>query len=181
MEIQDFIGVFNLEESAGIEVEVAFADYQDVLTWPALPDLAAVGAANTDYVDLGAEVFAMKPGKKFHKFEGSLEKNGFQSQLVGPRLAKTWQHTLTVSRNAVNKDILGWLRANRNRQLVVAFRFFGETQYTVLGFNKVYAEVDDATVNVAAEVAGEKGTTIMIRAIYYPPLYIDAIPFTEAV
>ena len=181
MEIQDFVGIVNLEESAGLEIEVAFADHRDVLTWPALPDLSAVGAANMDYVDLGAEVFVMKTGKKFHKFEGGLEKNAFASQLVGPRAAKTWQHTLTVARNVVNKSILGWLRANRNRPLIVAFRFFGESQYTVIGFEKAWAEVDDATINVAAEVAGEKGTSVMIRGIYYPPLYIDAIPFTEAV
>mgnify|MGYP005757287325 CR=1 FL=1 len=180
MEIQDFVGEVNLEESAGLEIEVAFADYRDVETWPALPDLAAVGATNMDYVDLGAEVFVMKEGKKFHKFEGGLEKNAFQSQLVGPRGAKTWQHTLTIARNAVNKALLGWVRANRNRPLVVAFRFFGESQYTVIGFEKVWAEVDDATVTVAAEVAGEKGTAVMIRGIYYPPLYIDAIPFTPA-
>ncbi len=180
MEIQDFVGEINLEESAGLEVEVAFADYGDVATWPTLPDLGATGLSNAEYVDLGNSPFVMKPGKKFHKFEGSLEKNAFQSQLVGPRGAKTWQNTLTVAKNAVNKAILGWVRANRNRRLVVAFRFFGEEQYTIIGFNKVWAEVDDVAINVAAEVAGEKGTTVMIRGIAYPPLYIDAVPFTPA-
>jgi hypothetical protein len=180
MNIQDFIGDVNLEESAGLEVEVAFADKRDIQTFPDLPDLAASGATNVDYVDLGSEVFVMKTGKKFHKFESSLEKNAYQAELVGSRGALTWQHTLTIAKNSVTKALMGWLRANRNRPLIVAFRFLGETQWTVIGFEKAHAEVQGANINVAAEVAGEKMTSVQIRAIYYPPLYIDAIPFTPA-
>lgn len=180
MELYDFVGEMNLEESAGLEVEVAFAAYHDVLTWPALPNLSGA-IANYEYVDMKASPFVMKTGKMFHKFEGSLEKNAFQSTLVGPEQALTWLNTLTVAKSAVNKHVIGWLRANRNRPLVVAFRFLGETQYTVMGYDKLWAQITGATLDVAAEVSGEKSSSFSVKSIFYPPLYIDAIPFTAAI
>lgn len=180
MEIYDFVGVQNLEESAGLQVEVAIAAYHDVDTFPALPDLAAA-TSNAEHVDMGAATFTMKSGKKFQKFEGSLEKNAFQSQLVGARGAKTFENTLTVQKNAVNKDLTGWLRANRNRPLVVAFKFLGDSQYTLLGYQGLPAEIDEGTLDVPGEVAGEKMTMFTVRSIYHAPYSIDAVPFTPAV
>lgn len=180
MELYEFVGELNLEESAGLQVEVAIAAYHDVLTWPALPDLAAA-TTNAMHVDLGAALFVMKSGKKFQKFEGSLEKNSFKSGIVGARGAKSFENTLTVIKNAVNKDLTGWLRANRNRPLVVAFKQLGETQYTFLGYLGLWAEVDEAELDVPGEVAGEKMTMFTVRSIYYPPFNIDAVPFTPAV
>ena len=180
MNIYDFQGVVNLEESAGLQIEVAVADYRDIVTWPALPDLATA-TANAEHVDLATEVFVMDTGKKFHKFQGSLEKNAFNSNLVGPRGAKSFENTLTVVRNAVNKDLTGGLRANRNRPLVVAFRPLGESQWVFLGYESLWAEVDEASMDIPGEIAGEKMTMFTVRSIFYPPFYIDAIPFTEGV
>ncbi len=180
MDLYDFVGELNLEESAGLQVEVAVAAYHDVEAWPALPDLTTA-TANAEHVDLGAETFTMKTGKQFHKFEGSLNKNSFQSQLVGSRGAKSFENTLTVQKNAVNKDLSGWLRANRNRPIVVAFRPLGGTQYVLLGFEGIWAEVDEANMDIPGEVAGDKMTMFTVRSIFYPPLYIDAVPFTPAV
>lgn len=180
MELNDFVGELNLEESSGLEVEVAFAAYHDILTFPDLPDLAAA-LTNGDYVDLGASPFVMKEGKQFHKFEGSLEKNAFSSTLGGQRGALSFLNTLTVTKNAINKHLIGWMRANRNRPLIVAFRFLGETQYTVMGWDKLWAEITEGTMETSAEVQGDKMTTFGVRSIYYPPMYIDAIPFTPAV
>jgi hypothetical protein len=179
MELHDFVGELNLEESAGLQVEVAIAAYHDVLTFPTLPDLVTADT-NAEYVDLGNAVFVMKPGKAFKKFEGSLEKNAFNSTLGGPRGAKSFINTLTVIRNAVNKHLTGWLRSNRNRPLIVAFRPLGETQYIFLGYQGLWAEVDEATLDVPGEIQGEKMTSFTVRSIYYPPFYIDAVPFTPA-
>lgn len=180
MDLFDLTGVSNLEESAGIQIEVAVADYHDVETWPTLPDLTAA-VKNADYVDLSDQVFGMKTGKKFHKFEGSLEKNSFTSQLVGPEGAKSFENQLTASQNAVNKELVGWLRANRNRRLVVAFRPLGESQWIFLGYEGIYARISEAQFDIPGEIAGEKMTMFTVRSIFYPPFYIDAIPFTEAV
>lgn len=180
MELNDFVGELNLEESSGLEVEVAFAAYHDILTFPTLPDLEAA-LVNSDYVDLKAQVFVMKTGKKFHKFEGSLEKNAFSSTLGGQRGSLSFLNTLTVTKNAINKHLLGWMRANRNRPLVVAFKFLGDTQYTVIGWDKLWAEITEATMETSAEVQGDKMTTFGVRSIFYPPLSIDTIPFTPAV
>ena len=180
MDILDFEGVVNLEESAGLQIEVAIADYRDVETWPALPTLEAA-TASEEYVDLGAEVFVMKTGTKFQKFEGSLEKNAFTSNLVGPTGALSFENMLTVIRNAVNKQLTGWLRANRNRPLVVAFRPLGGSQYIVLGTDGLPVQMTEGTMDVPGEIAGEKMTSFTLRSIYYPPFYIDAVPFTPAV
>lgn len=177
MEIFDFVGELNLEESAALEVEVAFADYQDILTFPDLPDLETA-IANEEYVNLGTSVFVMKEGKQFHKFEGSLEKNSFSSTLGGQRGALSFENTLTVSKNAINKHIIGWMRANRNRQLIAAFKFLGDQQYTVIGWNKLWAEITSGTMETAPEVQGDKSSNFTVRSIYYPPMWIDAIPFT---
>lgn len=180
MEIYDFVGNINLEESAGLQIEVAIADYQDIETFPTLPDLS-LATDNDEHVDLGAEVFVMKTGKKFQKFEGSLEKNAFNSNLVGARGAKSFENTLTIMKNAVNKALTGWLRANRNRQLIVAFRPLGESQYIFLGYEGLWAEVDEGQLDIPGEVSGEKMTMFTVRSIYYPPFYIDAVPFTPAI
>jgi hypothetical protein len=180
MEIYDFEGVVNLEESAGLQIEVAIADYRDIETYPALPDLAAA-TSNAEHVDLADAVFVMKTGKKFHRFQGSLEKNAFNSNLVGPRGAKSFENTLTVIRNAVNKDLTGWLRANRNRPCIVAFRPLGESQWVFLGYEGLWAEIDEGQMDIPGEIAGEKMTMFTVRSIFHPPFYIDAIPFTEGV
>lgn len=180
MDLIDYTGVTNLEESAGLQIEVAVADYHDVETWPTLPTLSGA-TANSEYVDLGAEVFAMKTGKKFHKFEGSLEKNSFTSQLVGPEGAKSFENQLIASQSAVNKELVGWLRANRNRRLVVAFRPLGESQWVFLGYEGIYARISDAQFDIPGEISGEKMTQFTVRSIFYPPFYIDALPFTPAV
>jgi hypothetical protein len=179
MNILDFVGEINLEESAGLEVEVLIADYQDIEVWPTLPNLTT-GTKNADYVTLTGP-FEMKVGKKFHRWEGSLEKNAFNSTLVGPRGSKTHENTLTIQKNAVNAPLVGWLRANKNRQLVVAFKFLGETNYTVIGWKGLWAEMDEGSITVPGEVAGDKMTMCTIRSIFHPPLYIDAIPTTPAV
>ena len=181
LNLNDFVGELNLEESAGLEIEVAVADYRDILTFPPLPDLSTA-TENGEYVDLGAGVFVMKTGTKFHKFEGSLERNSFSSTLGGMRGALSFENTLTIAKNAVNKHLTGWLRANRNRPLVVAFKFLGDEQYTVIGWNKLWAEITpDSNMETSAEIQGDKMTSITIRSIFYPPLSIDAVPFTPAV
>jgi|GEM_PF-2357935 len=179
MNLMDFAGELKLEESSALEVEVAIAAYHDIETFPVLPDLTA-GTSNVDYVDLKEKVFVMKPGKRFHTWEGSLEKNSFSSTLVGARGAKSFENTLTIVKNAVNSHLFGWLRSNRNRPIVVAFKFLGESQYCIMGWNKLWAEVNEATIEVPGEVAGEKATTIQIRSIFYPPIFINEIPLTEA-
>lgn len=181
LELNDFVGEINLEESAGLEIEVAIADYSDIEAFPALPDLDTA-TENGDYVDLGAAVFTMKTGTMFHKWEGSLERNSFASNLGGMRGALSFQNRLTIAKNAINKHLVGWLRSNRNRRLVVAFKFLGDAQYTVIGWDKLWAEImADSAMESAAEVQGDKTTTIVIQSIFYPPMFIDAIPFTPAV
>jgi hypothetical protein len=177
MNLFDFVGIQNLEESAGLETEVLIADYNDILTFPDLPDLTA-GTNNTDYVDLGAEVFVMKAGKQFRKFEASLEKNAFQSTLVGSRGAMSFENTLTIQRNAMTPELTGFIRANRNRQLIVAFKPLGLSKYVVLGWKGLPAEVQAGNIDIPGEIAGDKMTNLEIRSIYYAPLFINAIPLT---
>ncbi|PRY90588.1 hypothetical protein [Mongoliibacter ruber] len=180
MNLYDFVGEIELEESAGLQVEVAIAAYHDIETFPDLPDLSA-GTASKDYVDLGASAFVMKSTKQFHKFEGSLEKNAFSSQLVGARGAKSFENTLTIMKNAMNSHLCGWLRANRNRPLVVGFKPLMGGQFLILGTPGLWAEIDEGSIEVPGEVAGEKMTMFTVRSIFYPPLFIDALPFTPAV
>src|SRR5690606_7464955 len=173
----DYAGEPKLEESSALEVEVCIAAYHDIETFPVLPDLST-GTVNSDYVDLKEKVFVMKEGKRFHRWEGSLEKNAFSSTLVGARGAKSFENTLTIIKNAATSDLFGWLRANRNRQLIVAFRFLGAQQYCILGWDKLWAEVNEGTIEVPGEVAGEKFTSITIRSIFYPPIFINEVPLT---
>lgn len=177
MNLFDFIGIQNLEESAGLETEVLIADYNDILTFPDLPDLTS-GTTNADYVDLGAGVIVMKATKQFRKFEASLEKNAFTSTLVGSRGAMSFENTLTIQRNAMTPELVGFIRANRNRQLIVAFKPLGLAQYVVLGWKGLPAEVQAGNIDIPGEIAGDKMTNLEIRSIYYAPLFIDAIPLT---
>lgn len=180
MDLFDYSGALHLEESAALETDVFIADAEDVETYPALPDLSA-GTKNSDYVDLADATFTMKTGKKFYKFSATLERNSFESTLEGSRGAKSFVNMLTITKSGADKDLVGFLRANRNRRLIVAFKNLGATQYCVLGYKGLPAEVESGGVSVSAEVTGDKNTTFVIRSIFYPPLYIDEIPLTEAV
>ncbi|MBD3627610.1 hypothetical protein [Cyclobacterium sp.] len=180
MNLFDYTGQIYLEESAALNTEVCIADYFDVETFPALPDLTA-GTTNSDYVDLAAATFTMKTGKKFHKFSATLERNSLTTTLEGPRGAKSFMNMLTIARSGADKELVGFLRANRNRKLVVAFKFLGATQYCFLGYNELPAEVDSGGIEVGAEISGEKVTNFVVRSIFYPPMYIDEVPLTEAV
>ena len=177
MNLFEFTGQQGLEESAALQVEFGIADYFDIEAFPPLPVLSA-GTTNADYVDLGDAVITFKPNKHFHRFEASLEYSSYTSQLVGPRGAKSFENMLTIGRTSTGKEMLGYLRANRNRKLVVAFKELGDDQYRLLGWDKLAAEVDEGGTETPAEVSGEKLTTMVIRSIFYPTLFIDSIPFT---
>jgi hypothetical protein len=180
MLLMDFVGDINLEESAALEVEVAFADIHDIATFPELPDLETA-SANGELVDLGSSAFVFKEGKSFKKFTGTLEKNAFASELVGVKGALSFKNTLTIQRSAMNKGLVGFIRANRNRELIVAFKPLGSSQYVVIGWKGLPAMFEGGNIDVPAEVAGEKMTQATITGIYYPPLFIDAVPFAPAV
>jgi hypothetical protein len=177
MDLFDFTGQQGLEESAALQVEFAIADYFDIETFPPLPDLQAA-TDNEDYVDLGDATIGFKAGKHFHRFEASLEYSSYSSQLVGPRGAKSFENMLTIGRTSTGANMMGFLRANRNRKLIVAFKELGDTQYRIIGWLNLAAEVDEGGSEVAAEVSGEKLTTMVIRSIYHPTLFIDSVPFT---
>lgn len=177
MDLFEFTGQQGLEESAALQVEFAIADYFDIEAFPPLPDISAA-TTNADYVDLDDAVITFKAGKHFHRFEASLEYSSYTSQLVGPRGAKSFENMLTIGRTSTGKDMMGFLRANRNRKLVVGFKELGDEQYRILGWDKLAAEVDDGGSETPAEVSGEKLTTIVVRSIYHPTLFIDSIPFT---
>jgi len=180
MDLFEYSGALYLEESAALETDIFIADNEDVLTFPTLPDLSA-GVKNSDYVDLAAATFTMKTGAKFHKFSATLERNAFESTLEGSRGAKSFVNMLTITKSGADKDLVGFLRANRNRRLIVAFKNLGASQYCVIGFKGLPAEIESGGVTVSAEVTGDKSTTFVVRSIFYPPLYIDEIPLTEAV
>lgn len=180
MDVLDFVGDINYEESSALEVEVAIADIHDILTFPTLPVLTGV-TENGDYVDLAAGAIVFKTGKCFKKFTGTLEKNAFGSELVGPKGAMSFKNTLTIARSAMNKGLVGFIRANRNRELIVAFKPLGSTQYVVLGWKGIPAMFEQGTITVPGEIAGEKMSTFNIIGIYYPPLFIDTVSFTPAV
>jgi hypothetical protein len=179
MDLLDFVGDINLEESAALEVEVAIADIHDILTFPPLPTLTGA-TENGEYVDLAAGAIVFETGKCFKKFTGTLEKNGFASELVGPKGALSFKNTLTIARSAMNKGLLGFLRANRNRELIVAFKPLGGTQYVILGWKGLPAMFEGGNIDVPAEIAGEKMTSMQIVGIFYPPLFIDTVSFTPA-
>jgi hypothetical protein len=179
MNLFDFVGTQGLEESAGLEVEVLIAAYDDVLTWPDLPTISGATVSAT-YVDYGAEVFVMKEGKQFHTFEGTLQKNGFTSELRGPAEAMSFENMLKIARASMSLELLGWVRANRNRKLVVGFKKLGSTKYLVLGYKGIPAQIVAAKIDLPAEIQGETMTSLDIMSIYYPPIAITALPITPA-
>lgn len=180
MNLMEFKGDLNLEESSALEVEVGFADIHDIATFPVLPNIATA-IANGQLVDLGAATFTFKTGKSFTKFTGSLEGNAFGFELVGPKGAMSFKNTLTIKRNAMNKGLVGFIRANRNRELICVFKPLGGDQYIIIGWDKIPAMFESGSSDVPGEIAGEKATMATIVGIYYPPLFIDAVPFTPAV
>lgn len=179
MDLIEYTGQEYLEESAALQTQVLIADYNDVLTFPALPDLA--GITNASYVDMAASTFTMKTGTKFNGFLATLERNAFSSTLEGPRGAKAFMNMLTIARSGADKELVGFMRANRNRKLIVAFKFLGAAQHCVLGYEGLPAEVDSGGIEVGAEITGEKVTNMVIRSIFHAPYFIDEVPLTPAI
>ena len=179
MNLFDFIGTQNLEESAGLEVEVLIADYNDVETWPTLPSLSGA-TTSAAYVDYASGTFTMKTGKKFLVFEGTLQKNGFTSELKGAPESLSFENMLKIARATMSLELLGWIRANRNRKLVVGFKPLGSAKYLVLGYKGIPAQIVGANIDIPSEIQGEKLTSIDIMSVYYPPLAIAALPITPA-
>jgi hypothetical protein len=179
MNLYDFVGTQNLEEAAGLEVEVLIAAYDDVEEWPALPNLAS-GTSNAFYVDFASGTFTMKTGKQFHSFEGTLQKNGFTSNSAGPTEAMSFENVLKIARSSMSLELLGWIRANRNRKIVAGFKPLGFTKYLVLGYKGIPANITSFAIDIPGEIQGEKMTSIEITSIYYPPLAIAALPITPA-
>lgn len=77
-------------------------------------------------------------------------------------------------------ELLGWIRANRNRKLIVAFKPLGFTKYLVLGYKGIPAQIVGANIDIPSEIQGEKLTSIEIMSVYYPPFAIAALPLTPA-
>jgi hypothetical protein len=178
MQIRDFQNQRNLEESAGLGMTVVIADYYDILSFPTLPNLET-GETNAAYV-MATGAFEMKPGKQFHVFHSSLEQNSFNSKLVGSPGAMTHENVLTIRRNSASPELIGYVRSMKNRELVVGFKPLGESTYTIIGWEDLWAMVTEGEIDIPKEVSGEKHTTLMIRSIYLPPIKVLAIPLTPA-
>ena len=168
------------DNPGGCSQEWYWCFWDEVLTFPSLPALDAVGDVNTKALLTGS--FAMKTGKQFYKGYGTLDTVTVEDESVGPYDSKSWKNIFKCDHPGVKQLLAGWLRTVQNRSLVIIAKD-GSGVMRVVGNDLYGANLADVKASTGAKVDdGNKASITFESYSKCPaPIYTGTVSFTPAV
>jgi hypothetical protein len=169
-----------IENPGGCATEWHWAFWDEILTFPALPAIDAVGDPDTKALLTGS--YIMKTGKQFYKGYGTLDTVSIDDESVGPYDSKSWKNIFKCDHPAVKKLLAGWLRMVQNRTIVIIAKD-GSGTMRVVGNELFGANLADGKASTGAKVEDGNKASLTFES-YGPcpaPIYTGTIPLTPAV
>jgi len=169
-----------VENPGGCSTEWYWAFWDEVLTFPTLPDISAAGNPDTKAIYTGA--FSMKTGKQFYKGYGTLDTVSVDDQSVGPYDSKSWKNIFKCDHPGVKKLLAGWLRTTQNRPIVIIAKDASGTMRVVGNqlFGAYLAEAK-ASTGAKAEDGNKASLSFESYGLCPAPIYEGTIPLTPAI
>lgn len=135
------------------------------------PDITSVESLVTITDDL-----VYKSGYAATKVKAIIEKNGFESNMIGPKKGKAWENKLTITLVANEAALMGYLRLIKNQDLLIHFKTFGTGAYRQLGSEVYAASLLEAKEVIPEAVENDAVCTITIgdKQKYPAPFYKGA-------
>lgn len=171
----DLLQETSIDNAPGV-VLIYAAEKADVLTWPSMPGSIST---NADNVQSSGNI-AMKTGKKFEKIEITAGQVTLEEKTSGGPRQGSPMSTLKVKRAGISADAIGWLKVNKNKEIVVIVKDRnGLTR--MLGDVNQGAFITEIDTKTGAKQGDERGIEFTIEymgmeAIVYP----GTIPLTPA-
>lgn len=113
----DLLQESGIDNAPGV-VLVYAAEKADVLTWPTMPSTITT---NSDSVQSSGNI-TFKTGKKFEKIEITAGVVTLEEKTSGGPRQNSSMTTLKGKRAGISADALGWMKTNKNKELVVVVR-----------------------------------------------------------
>ena len=170
----------NVENPGGCATEWYWAFWDEVLTFPTLPLIDAVGEINTKAVLTGT--FAMKPTKMFYRGYGTLDTVSVEDESVGPYDSKSFKNIFKCDHPGVKQLLAGWLRMVQNRSIVIIAKD-GSGTMRVVGNQLFGANLSEAKASTGAKVDDGNKASLTFES-YGPcpaPIYTGTVVLTAAI
>ncbi len=169
-----------IENPGGCSTEWSWAFWDEILTFPTLPAIDAVGDPVTKAVYTGT--FIMKTGKQFYKGYGTLDTVSIEDDSVGPYDSKSFKNIFKCEHPGVKQLLAGWLRMVQNRSIVIVVKDSSGT-LRVVGSSLYGANLSEAKASTGAKVEDGNKASLAFES-YGPcpaPIYTGVISYTPAV
>lgn len=168
-----------VENPGGCATEWYWAFWDEILTFPTLPAIDAVGEVNTKASLTGT--FAMKPTKMFYKGYGTMDTVSVEDDAVGPMDSKSFKNIFKCEHPGVKALLAGWLRMVQNRSIVIIAKD-GSGTMRVVGNQLFGANLTEAKGSTGAKVEDGNKASLAFES-YGPcpaPIYTGTIPLVAA-
>lgn len=176
--LEDIEKVPGENNDGGLGVYMYYALLQDILTFP------KVAPAPTDYaasVTVSAD-FVMKTGKKFYKFQNTLEKSSLQTTSAGERDGRSAENMYNFQHPGNKPQAVAWLEQNKNSDLVCIVEDVATGFKRILGSEFLPASFESFEVTSGDAVSSEKVVRGSIKSVgRVAPFYTGTIPLTAAI
>jgi hypothetical protein len=136
------------------------AEKADILTWPTMPSTITTNADNV----ASSGNITFKTGKKFEKIEITAGQVTLDEKTSGGPRQNSPMSTLKGKRAGISADAIGWMKINKNKELVVLVRDRnGLTR--MLGDTNQGAFITEIDTKTGAKQGDERGIEFTIE--YY--------------
>lgn len=108
-------GIVDGQNLGGLHQKIYIALQADILTWPTNPDAPADTSLNGSLVG----DIAMVTGKKFFEFYSTEDAAKLDISMIGEEMGKGFEFKLSVFNPGLATELLGFINATKNEDLVV--------------------------------------------------------------
>ena len=160
-----------VENPGGCSTEWYWCFWDDVLTFPTLPAIDAIGDPDTKALLTGTHI--MKTGKQFWRGYGTLDTVSIEDDAVGPLDSKSFKNTFKCDHPGIKALLAGWLRMVQNRSLIIIVKDSAGI-LRVVGNQNYGANLTEAKATTGAKV--EDGNKASLAFESYGPCPAPILP-----
>ena len=164
----------------GLKVKLYFGKYDDVATWPTLPDQESQSVTIETLATLTGDI-TFNTGKCMFEMYGTPGEIELKNTLIGDTDAQSFKQEVSVKHPGLAAKLIGFCAATNNENLVLIVERHNGTKYMV-GFEGMPATKASDESGSGKKV--EDGAAATIGFVSYgptpAPIYTGSIPLTPA-
>lgn len=164
----------------GLKVKLYFGKYDDVATWPTMPDQESQSVTIETLATLTGDI-TFNTGKCMFEMYGTPGEIELKNTMVGSTDAQSFKHEIIVKHPGLAAKLIGFCAATNNENLVFIVERHNGTKYMV-GFEGMPATKAADESGSGKKVEDGAAATLTFES-YGPtpaPIYAGSVPLTPA-